>query len=67
MLKFTSTPHHVASAIPSDRTFNVSPVAPLANNSRDMATLAAEVSAAVVAASKCQRSSAGCMNPKLPS
>ena len=28
--KFTSTPHHVASAVPCDRTFDVSPMAPLA-------------------------------------
>ena len=47
--KFTSTPHHVASAIPSDRMFDVSPVAPLANNSRDTATIVAAVSAAAAA------------------
>ena len=46
MLKFTSTSHCVASAIPSDKTFDISPVAPLANDSKDAATIAAEVSAA---------------------
>ena len=46
MPKFTSTPHHVASAILSDRTFDVSPVAPLVNDSKDAATIVAEVSAA---------------------
>ena len=47
--KFTSTLHHVASAIPSDRTFDVSPIAPLANDSKNAATIAAEVSAAAAA------------------
>ena len=51
--KFTSTPHHVASAIPNDRTFDVSPIAPLAKDSKNAATIAAEVSAAAaVQASK---------------
>ena len=44
--KFTSTPHRVASAVPSDRMFNVSPKAPLAHDSKDEATIVAEVSAA---------------------
>ena len=39
-------PHHVASAIPSDRTFDISPIAPLADSSKDAATIVAEVSAA---------------------
>ena len=53
MPKFTSTLHRVASAILSDRTFDVSPMAPLANDSKDAATIAAEVSAAAaVQASK---------------
>ena len=47
--KFTSTPHCVASAIPSNKTLDVSPVAPLANSSKDAATIAAEVSAAAAA------------------
>ena len=47
--KFTCTPHHVASAILSDKTFDVSPMAPLANSSKDAATIAAEVSAAATA------------------
>ena len=45
----TSTPFHVASNIPSDKTFNVSPVAPLVSNSQDVATIVAEVSAAAAA------------------
>ena len=49
MLKHTSTPHHVASAVPSDRTFNVSPMAPLVQDSKDAAMVAAEVSAAATA------------------
>ena len=53
VLKFTSMLHHVASAIPSDRTFDISPMAPLANDSKDAATIVAEVSAAAaVQASK---------------
>ena len=47
--KFTSILHRVASAIPSDRTFDVSPVAPLANDSKNAATIVAEVSAAAAA------------------
>ena len=49
MPKFTSTPYSVASAVLSDRTFDVSPVAPLAHDSKDAATKAAEVSAAAAA------------------
>ena len=49
MPKFTSTPHCIASPIPSDKTFDVSSVAPLANSSKDTATIAAEVSAAAAA------------------
>ena len=53
MPKFTSTLHRVARAILSDRTFDVSPMAPLVNDSKDAATIAAEVSAAAaVQASK---------------
>ena len=47
--KYMSTQHHVANAILSDRTFDVSPTAPLADDSRNMATIVAEVSAAAVA------------------
>ena len=49
MPKFTSTPYHVASAIPSDKTFDISPMAPLASNPQDAATIVAEVSAAAAA------------------
>ena len=41
--KFSSTPYH---AVPSDRTFEVRPSAPLVDDSRNTATIAAEVSAA---------------------
>ena len=44
--KYTSMPHHAANAVPSDRTFDVSPMAPLVQDSKDAATIAAEVSAA---------------------
>ena len=44
--KYTSTPYHVASMVLSDRTFDVSPIAPLADDSRNAATIVAEVSAA---------------------
>ena len=47
--KFTSTPHRIASAIPTDKTFDVSPMAPLASSSKDAATIAAEASAAAAA------------------
>ena len=47
--EFTSTPHHIASAIPSNKTFDVSPMAPLASSSKDAATIAAEVLAAAAA------------------
>ena len=51
--KYTSTPHRVAGVVPSNRTFDVSPIAPLADDSRNVATIAAEVSAAAaVQASK---------------
>ena len=49
MPKYTSTPHRVASAVPSDRTFDVSPMAPLVHDSKDAAMIAAEVSAAATA------------------
>ena len=49
VLKYTSTPHRIAGMVPSERTFNVSPIAPLANDSRSVATIAAEVSAAPAA------------------
>ena len=49
MPKHTSTPHHVASAVPSDRTFDVSPMAPLVQDSKDAAMIVAEVSAAAAA------------------
>ena len=50
MAKHSSTPYR---AIPSDRTFNVSTNAPLVDDSRNVATIAAEVSAAAaVQASK---------------
>ena len=49
MPKYTSMPHRAANAVPSDRTFDVSPVAPLAQDSKDAATIAAEVSAAATA------------------
>ena len=53
VLKYTSTPHCVAGAVPSDQTFNVSPIAPLADDSRNVATIAAAVSApAAVQSSK---------------
>ena len=53
MPRHTSTPHCVASAVQSDRTFDVSPVAPLVQDSKDAAMIAAEVSAATaVQASK---------------
>ena len=41
--------HRVASAILSDRTFDVSPMASLANDSKDAATIVAEASAAAAA------------------
>ena len=49
MPKFTSTLHHIASAIPSDKTFDVIPMAPLASSSKDVATIVPEVSAAAAA------------------
>ena len=45
--KHSSTPYH---AIPSNRTFDVGTNAPLVDDSRNMATIAAEVSAAAAAA-----------------
>ena len=48
-LKYMSTPHRVASTVPSNRMFDVGPIAPLANDSRNVATIAAEVSAAAAA------------------
>ena len=48
--KYSSTPHH---AVPSNRTFDVGTNAPLMDDSRNVATIAAEVSAAAaVQASK---------------
>ena len=44
--RHASTPYH---AIPSNRTFNVSPSAPLVDDSRNAATIVAEVSAAAAA------------------
>ena len=44
--KFSSTPYR---AVPSDRTFEVRPSAPLVDDCRNAATIAAEVSAAVAA------------------
>ena len=49
MPKYTSMPHHAANAVPSDRTFDISPVAPLVQDSKDAAMIAAEVSAAATA------------------
>ena len=46
---YTSTPYCVAGSIPSDNTFDVSPMAPLVRNTQDAATIAAEVSAAAAA------------------
>ena len=45
----TSTPFCVAGNIPSDKTFDISPVAPLVSNTQDVATIVAEVSAAAAA------------------
>ena len=56
--KYLSTPYHVT---PKDQTFDVGPSAPLIDESRHMATIAAEVSAAAAH----PRSSAGCENPRL--
>ena len=47
MPKYSSTPY---CAVPSDRTFEVGPSAPLVDDSRIVATIAAEVSAAAAAA-----------------
>ena len=44
--KYSSTPYH---AVPSDRTFEVRPSAPLVDDSRNAGTIAAEVSAAAAA------------------
>ena len=46
---YTSTPYCVAGNIPSNKTFDISPVAPLVSNTQDAATIAAEVSAATAA------------------
>ena len=46
---YTSTPYAVAGSIPSDKTFDVSPVAPIVSNPQDAATIAAEVSASAAA------------------
>ena len=51
MPKYTSTPYHVASTVLSDRTFDVGPIAPLADDSWNMATIAAEVSVTAAAQS----------------
>ena len=47
--KYTSMPYRATNAVPSDRTFDVSPVAPLVQDSKDAAMIAAEVSAAAAA------------------
>ena len=49
MPKFTSTPYCAAGTIPSDKTFDVSPVAPLASNPQDAAMIVTEVLAAAAA------------------
>ena len=46
---YTSTPYHAAGSLPSNKTFDVSPMAPLISNNQDAATIAAEVSAAAAA------------------
>ena len=46
---YTSMPYCVAGSIQSDKTFDVSPMAPLVSNTQDAATIAAEVSAAAAA------------------
>ena len=46
---YTSTPYCAAGMIPSDKTFDVSPVTPIASNPQDAATIVSEVSAAVAA------------------
>ena len=46
---YTSMPYCAAGSIPSDKTFNISAVAPLVSNTQDAATIAAEVSAAAAA------------------
>ena len=45
--KFSSTPYHATTL--KDRTFDIGPSAPLMDESRHVATIAAEVSAAVAA------------------
>ena len=49
MLTYTSTPYHVAGSIPSDKTLDVSPIAPLVSNTQDAATIVAEILAAAAA------------------
>ena len=45
VLTHTSTPFRVVSNIPSNETFNISPVTPLVSNTQNVATIVAEVSA----------------------
>ena len=46
---YTSTPYHAAGNIPSNKTFDISPMAPLVSNTQDAATIVAEVSATAAA------------------
>ena len=46
---YTSTPYCAAGNIPSNKTFGISPMAPLVSNTQDVATIVAEVSAAAAA------------------
>ena len=43
MPTYTFMPYHVAGTIPSDKTFDVSPITPLASNPQDATTIMAEV------------------------